>query len=214
MVALDGVDLGDDRAGVRFDDLGTVVEVDFVTVIVGRVVAGGEDGAGVGVEVADGEGKFGGGAGVVEEVDIAAVLRGDLGAERYEFAGEVAGVVGEDHGGAFGYAFLVHPFAEVLDDALGGPREIVVVHGVGPGAGVFRAAIFERGTVFGGGDDSSDGAAAEATGAEGEFAEEAVVEFGPGVRLGEFGDAFEGDGVGAAFEQFEDVVGAGLEEVA
>ena len=50
-----GVYLRDDPAGVRLDDLRAVVKVNFVTVIVRRIVAGGDDDSGVRLEITDGE---------------------------------------------------------------------------------------------------------------------------------------------------------------
>ena len=95
-LAGDRVHLLDDAVGVGIDDLRAVVEIGFEAVVVRRIVAGGEDDAGVGAEFAHGEGKLRRGARAFEEIGIAAEIRADLGAEFREIAREMAGVMGED----------------------------------------------------------------------------------------------------------------------
>ena len=54
-IGLDGVDFFDDAARMRLDDLGAVGEVALEAVVMRRVVARGEDDAGIGTGMADGE---------------------------------------------------------------------------------------------------------------------------------------------------------------
>ena len=91
-----GVDLGDDAAGVRLDHLRAVAEIDFVAVVMRRVVARGHDHAGDGAQVAHGEGELRGGARAVEDAGVAAVPGRDLGREAGEIGGEKTGVMRDD----------------------------------------------------------------------------------------------------------------------
>ena len=70
--------LRDDAAGMRLDHLRAVVEVNFVAVVVRRVVARGDDDAGARAEVTHGEGKFRRRARPVEDEGIAAVFGRDF----------------------------------------------------------------------------------------------------------------------------------------
>lgn len=187
--ASDGIDFGDDARGVGFDDTGTVVEIDFVAVVVGGVVGGGDHDAGVGAEAADCEGHFRGGAEAVEEVDIHAEIGSDFGAEVGEFGGEVAGVVSKNDGGATVDAGVGAPVADVGHETSGGTAQVIKVHGIGADAGLIGALISGRGAFFGGGDDFADGATSETAGAEFEALEESVVEFFKMAAFDEFLDA-------------------------
>ena len=70
-----GVHLRDDAAGVRLDDLRAVVEINFVAVVVRRVVAGGDDDARARPQIAHGKRQLRRRARPVEEESIAAILR-------------------------------------------------------------------------------------------------------------------------------------------
>src|SRR5439155_21509052 len=48
----------DDTAGMRFDHLCAIAEVNFVAVVVWWVVTGGDDDAGIRVQISNGERKF------------------------------------------------------------------------------------------------------------------------------------------------------------
>ena len=65
------VDFVNDTFGVRIDHLSAIGEVDFVAVVVGRVVAGGDDDAGGGVGGAHGEAEVGRGTRAVEDHGVA-----------------------------------------------------------------------------------------------------------------------------------------------
>ena len=173
---------GDDAGGFGFDELCAVVEVGFVAVVVWGVVAGGDDDAGLGAEVAHGKGEHGCGAGIREDVGVEALVVGNAGSEEAEFAGEVADVVCDDDG-AF---FAGEAGSDVAAEAAGGTLDVGEVHHVGADGGFFGAGALCGGTAFGAGNDFADGASAQAAGAEGKSAEEAVVEFGPGFTSCEF----------------------------
>ena len=188
LVGFDGIDLVEDASGDWFEDGVAVFEVGLIAVIVGRVVAGGEHDAAGGVDVADGEGEFRGGAVGGEEPDVDAAFGHDFGGEFSEFAGEVAGIVAEDDGGTAGEPFAFPVIGEEPGEAAVGAGEVEEVEGVGADAGELGAVVRGGVAAFCGGDDFADGASAEPAGAEGEFFEEAVVEFGPLGGVDEFCD--------------------------
>ena len=174
---------------MRLDDAGTIVEVDFVAVVVSGIVGGCDHDACVGVEAADGEGHFRGGAEGIEEVDIHPEIGSDFGAEVGEFGGEVAGVVSKNDGGAAFDAGVGAPVADVGHETAGGAAQVIEVHGIGADAGLIGALISGRGAFFGGGDDFADGATTETASAEFEALEESVVEFFKMAAFDEFLDA-------------------------
>lgn len=170
---------------MRLDHLGAVGEVTFEAVVVQGIVAGGDDHAGIGAGVADGEGELGGGARSLEEEGIAAVLDGDICAKLGELAGEMAGVMGNAEFRPAGPALGGEVILQVGDEALGGARDVEVIHRVGADARELGPAERLRRAGLGPGDDFADGAAAQPASAEGERAEEAVVELGPGGEIGQ-----------------------------
>ena len=179
VLAGDGVHLADDAVGVGIDDLRAVVEVGLEAVVVRRVVAGGEDDAGIGAEFAHGEGKLRRRARAFEEIGVAAEIRADLGAELREIAREMAGVMGEDE---HRLAVRSGELFRIGDQAADGAAEVVEIHRRGADAGMLRAAVRSAGSLLRLGDDAADGASAQAAGAEGEGFEKAVVEFLPSSR--------------------------------
>ena len=70
----DSVHFRDDSAGVRLDDLRAVVEVSFESVIVRRIVAGGDDDARARAQITNGERQFRGRPRPVEDRGIAAIF--------------------------------------------------------------------------------------------------------------------------------------------
>jgi len=90
--------LFDDVDIVRFDDLGTVIPVGFVTVVLLGVVGGGQDNAALAAQFADGKRHFRCGAEVFKQVDLDAVGREDVGRYLGKLAAVVAAVVTNDHG--------------------------------------------------------------------------------------------------------------------
>ncbi len=90
------LDAGDDRGVVGRQDLAAVAEVALEAVVVGRVVAGGDDDAGVGAEMPDGEAELRRGARAVEQPRLAAEGAPGRGDRLGERAREVPDVVGDD----------------------------------------------------------------------------------------------------------------------
>ncbi|MBA7533583.1 hypothetical protein ES705_25824 [subsurface metagenome] len=62
------VDVGDYSIGNLRDYLSAIGSVDFIAVVFGRVVAGGNHYTGYGVKVAHGKGKLGSGADILKEI--------------------------------------------------------------------------------------------------------------------------------------------------
>ena len=91
-----GVDPSDDPTGVRLDHLRAVAKVNFVTVVVRRIVARRDHDACARAQMADGEGKLRRRARSVEDAGVAAVFRRDLGRELREIRREEARVVRDD----------------------------------------------------------------------------------------------------------------------
>ena len=204
-----GVDLRDDAAGLRFDDLRAVVEVHLVTVVVRRVVAGGDDDARLRAGQPHGKREFGRGTRRLEEAHVAAVLGGDLGDEVRKVAREVPGVVGDDELGLRARrTMLDDPFFQVTHQPLRRAADVVIVHGVGADAGVLRSVQRLRGARLGLRHELADGAPAQSACAERQRAEKTVVEFVPVPAVDQFRDAVLVDRAGAAAEQGGDVPGA------
>ncbi len=179
------LELRGDAGGVRLDHLPAVSAVEFHAVVVRRIVAGGDHDAGLRGGGAGGEGELRRGAvlGEKERVDAEGVerLRGALG----EGAGEVARVVGDDDLELLAGVAFEQVGAERGDGAV----DVAEVEHVRPGAGELGAVERLGLALLGAGDDLADGAAAHAAGAEGDVAEEAVVELGPRRLLHELVDA-------------------------
>jgi hypothetical protein len=79
-----GVNSGDDPTGMRFDHLRAVAKVNFVTVVVRRIVACRNHHARARAQIADSEGKLRRRSRSVEDEGVAAVFRRDLGRELRE----------------------------------------------------------------------------------------------------------------------------------
>ena len=211
--ALDGVHLFNDRGGMGFGDLAAVLEVDLVAVVFGRVVAGSEVDARLGLHVAHGEGEFRSGARALEKVGVAAEVGDDFRGEFGEFAREKPRVVAEADGGFAGAALLGEMLLHIMHKPLGGAADVVGVHGVRASAGELRAAEGLGIALLGFCDHGADGFATEPTGAEREGPEKAVVQFGPIPFCDEFIDrdlVYLGRGAG---EELGDVGGGFREEV-
>src|SRR5205814_9294980 len=67
---------GNAPTGMRFDYLSAIAEVDLVTVVVWRVVAGGDDNAGVGLQIADSKRKLRSRARAIKDNGVTSVSRG------------------------------------------------------------------------------------------------------------------------------------------
>ena len=111
--------------GMRLDDLRAVVEVNFVAVVVGRVVAGGDDDARACAQITNGERKFRRRARAIEDEGIAAVLRRDFCRERGKVFREMARVVCDHDFGSARDAFRGAPLFEVGNEPLGRATDIV-----------------------------------------------------------------------------------------
>lgn len=97
---------------------------------------------------------------------------------------------------------------DVDDEALHGSADIEIVHAGGADAGKFRSTVGAACSLFGRGDNGSDGSSPKAARTESERFIESVVEFVPFAMFGKFGDGCCGDGAGGSGEE-EINVGAG-----
>ena len=210
--ALDGVDLFNDRRGVGLGDLAAVLEVNFVAVVFGRVVAGGEVDARLGLHMAHGKGQLGRGARTLEKIGVAAEVGDDFGGEFGEFAGEKPCVVAEADGGFAGAALLGEILLHMMHEPLSGAADVVGIHCVRAHAGELGTAEWLGRTLLGFRDDGADRFAPQAAGAEGEGAEKAVVQLRPVPGGGEFLDRGAVDRRGAFGEKAVDVFGGLGEE--
>ena len=70
------VHFGDDPTGMRFDHLRAITEVNLVAIVVWRVVAGGDDNAGVGLQIADSKRKLRSRARAIKDNGVTSVSRG------------------------------------------------------------------------------------------------------------------------------------------
>ena len=169
----------DDAAGVRLDHLRAVVEVNLVAVVVRRVVARGDDYARARVQVAHRKGEFRRRTRPIENAGVATVFGRDVRRQSGEFTREKTRVVGDHEPRQTLDLFAREPFVEVIDEALGGAPDALVVHHVRPHAGELRTPEFVRLAALRLSHDLPDGAPADSAGAEGEGAIKAVVQFVP-----------------------------------
>ena len=210
----EGVHLGNHGLIVRGDELGAVVEVGLEAVVVSGVVGSGEHYARVGIQLADGEGNLGGGAGAVEQGAVATQVGGDAGAVFGEVAGEVAGVVAHHDEGLAAGAFGLHKAAHVGDETAHGATHVEVVHAGGAHAGELGAAIDAAVALLSGGHHGADGAATQTTCAECQGLVEAVVELGPFAGLHQLGNGCGHHGVLGATGQQLNVFKRGFQQLA
>ena len=145
---------------VRLDDLGAVVEINLVTVVVRRVVAGGDDDAGAGAQMSNRKGKLRRRTRPVEDTSIAAIFRRDPRRQLGERFREKARVV-RDHDLWF-CSCRVGPGAlmEISDQALGGAADVEEIHRVGADARKLRRFVRGGSASLARGHDFSDGASA------------------------------------------------------
>ena len=166
----ESADFGDDGGVMRRQDLPAVAEAALEAVVVRGVVAGRDDHAGMGAEVADGEAQLRGRTRAGEEVGLAAELRPGAGDQFGEVTGEVADVMGDHEAGAGLRGGDMPPEA---DD---GAEDVDVVEAGRTDGGADRQAL---GVDFVGRGDPADRPAAHAAGAEGDALVETILELRP-----------------------------------
>ena len=118
-----------DGVGLHRVHLAAGGPVDLVAVVLGGVVAGGDDHAGAAVEMEYREGQLGHGVQGAVEVHMDTMARQHTGGLLCKHVGEVPGVVGDGHGGP-----LREPGLQVPRQALRGLAHVVHVHPVIPGS--------------------------------------------------------------------------------
>src|SRR6266496_1413976 len=96
---------------MRFDYLRTIAEISLVTIVVRRVVAGGDDNARVGLQIADSKGKFGSRARAIKDNGVTSVSRGGFCRKLSKLFREVPSIMCDDNfrptsDGLFGTPFL------------------------------------------------------------------------------------------------------------
>ena len=123
--------LADERQhliGVLRRHLRAVLPVDLVAIVLRRVVAGGDDDAGDGVQVAHRVGEHRHRAQLIEQVDVDALMRQHQRGRLGKLRAHAAGIVGDDHAAAGVLGVLT---VDVVREALGRAAHIVQVHAVG-----------------------------------------------------------------------------------
>ncbi len=156
-IAFHRVDLGDDPAGVRLDDLGSVAEVDLVAVIVRRIVARGDDDPRAGIDQAHAEAELRRGARAGEDKHVHAILRRDARGQFGEILGKVPRVMGDGDARLAGQVVLREPLLQVGHQPLRRPADVVEIHRVCAHARALRAIQRLRLALLGGGHDLANG---------------------------------------------------------
>jgi hypothetical protein len=178
-------DFGDDRHVVRRKHLAAVAEAALEAVVVGRVVTGRDDHAGMRAEVTDREAQLRRRAGTDEEIGFAAELRPGARDQLGEVAGEVTDVMG-DHEAGDGLRG-----GHMLPEADDGAEDVDIVEAGGADGRADRQPL---GVDLIGGRDPADGPPAHAPRAEGDTFIETVLEFGPGPTVTEVVERGQGLG--------------------
>ena len=173
---------------MRFNHLAAVVEINFVSVVSGRVVAGREVDPGRGIGLAHGEAQLGRRARFGKNQRIAAEFGDDFGRQVGEFPGKVARVVADADPRPGRQLFTPGPLLDVGHQPLRGPAHIAIIHRVGPRAGKLRPVHGLRRAALGGRHDRADRLAPQPAGPERQGAEEPVVQLLPVSRGSQFGD--------------------------
>ena len=210
----DAIDLGDDPAGVGFNNAGTVIEVDLVAVVVRRVVAGGDHDAGIGTELAHGVAHQRRSPAFFNQMHIGAVLAGNPCGKAGKLRGKQAGVVADDNGGQLALTAVGAPGSQIGHQTAGRTGDVVVVHRVGAHAGMLRGLALGGVASLSGADHAADGPAAQAAGAKLQRLVESIVEFFPVATLSKLFNGLEIKGLAAGRQQGTDVLQAAGKESA
>ena len=150
------VHLVDDTGIVGSEHLGTIFPIGLVAVVLFGVVAGGDVDTGLALQFADGEGTFGSGAHVIEEISLDAVGRKDVGHGLSIKAAVVTAVVANDYGNLIAVSKVL---LQIIGKALGGHTHGINVHAIAAGTHdatqttrtklqVFIEALDQFGLVF------------------------------------------------------------------
>ena len=107
------IHFGDDPAGVRFDYLRTIAEVNFVTVVMWRIVAGGDDNAGIGLQIADSKGKFRSRPRAFKDNGVTSLSRGGFCRKLGKFSREMPSIIRDDNFRPAGSGIFCTPFPDV-----------------------------------------------------------------------------------------------------
>ena len=197
---------------MRFNHLAAVVEINFVPVVSGRVVAGREVDPGRGIGLAHGEAQLGRRARFGKNQRIAAEFGDDFGRQVGEFPGKVARVVADADPRPGRQLFTPGPLLDVGHQPLRGPAHIAIIHRVGPRAGKLRPVHGLRRAALGGRHDRADRLTPQPAGPERQGAEEPVVQLLPVSRGRQFGDTRPFVRLGICGQQGVDVFQRGREQ--
>ena len=121
----------DDTLVVRSQHLRTIVPISLVSVVFLRVVAGGENDTALTAEMTDGKRHFGSGTHVIEQVDLDAVGREDVGRSLSEETAVVAAIVSHHH---CDLLQVLEVLVEIVGETLCGSSHGVNVHAIGSGS--------------------------------------------------------------------------------
>src|SRR5204862_8189872 len=113
---------------MRFDYLRAVAEVNLVTVVVRRVVAGGNDNAGVGLQIADSEGKLRRRARAIKDNGGTSVSGCGFCCEPGKFLREMRSIMCADNFRLASDGFIGTPFRSVASQPARGARGTEIVH--------------------------------------------------------------------------------------
>src|SRR5205085_1494355 len=177
-----------DRAGVRLDDLRAIVKVTFESVIMRRVVAGGDHDAGAGPKIPNRKRQFRRRSRSFEDRGIASILRRRPGRQLRKLFRVMPRIM-RDHDLWPAFDLLpLAPLEQISDEPLGRAAHVVKIHRVRPDAGKFRRFTIARAAPFRFRHDLADRASAQPTGPEREGAEEAIVQLHPFLAIKKFAD--------------------------
>jgi hypothetical protein len=194
------IHLGDDALVVRRHDLPAILEVRLKTVVVGRIVARGDDYAAMRLEPAHAEAELRRRARAVEDVRRAAEARPRGGRQFAKMPGEVPHVVRDHELGQIVAAALRKVGVRVAEEADDRADQREVVQHIAADRGVGGRALRTQRPALGGRGNHADGPAAHPAGAKLEEAVEPVVQLGPRPLVGKFVDAGQRPGGKAGAE--------------
>src|SRR4030095_12595215 len=161
-------------------------EVNLITVVVRRVVAGSDDNAGVGLHIADSKGKLRSRARAIKDNGVTSVSRCGFGCKPGKFLREMPSIMCDDNFRPASDGLFATPFLDVANQSARGARDIEIVHRVGANTRKFRVTecVWRPTLCFG--HNLSDGATAQASRSKGECFVEAIVQFLPFICVDQF----------------------------
>ena len=137
----DRVYFGDDSAGVWFDHLGAVVEINFVAIVVRRVVAGGDYDPCAGVQMTNGKRKLRHRTRSIEHKGVATIFGCDLRRQPGEFFREKSRIMRDHKFWLRRTSLTPVPVLQVGDKSSRCTINVKKIHRVRADAGKFRSLV-------------------------------------------------------------------------